>query len=426
MLDRRFIRSNPDTVRRSLDVRGVEFDLDAYLEIDKTWRALQTELESLQHERKKLSSEVAELMRSGKSDEAEPLKSRVKRIGEQIKGIESEEKELEERLEEELLLIPNIPHEDVPIGPDESFNEVVRTWGKPPEFDFEPKDHVEVGERLGILDFKRAAKLAGTRFYMLWREGAALERALIRFMLDLHTREHGYTEVYVPFLVTRETMTGTGQLPKFADDLFTCERDDLWLVPTAEVPVTNIHRGETLREDELPVKFVCYTPCFRREAGAYGKLTRGLIRLHQFNKVELVWLAHPDKSWDALEILTRNAEEVLKRLGLPYRVVVLATGDLGFSAAKTYDFEVWLPGQKTWLEISSCSNFTDFQARRIGIKFRSGKKSEFVHTLNGSGVAVGRTMVAILENYQQADGSVVVPDALRPYMDGLERIEPRG
>lgn len=426
MLDRRFIRNNAELVRDSLKKRGYDYDLDAFLELDKAWRDKQVILESLQHERKELSSQVPTLMKDKKTSEAERIKERVRKIGDEIKELEGDEKRLEEKLEAELLLIPNIPHESVPVGPDESHNKVIKEWGEPKIFDFEPKDHVEVGQRLKILDFERASKLAGARFYMLWDKGAALERALISFMLDLHIKKHGYTEVWVPFMVTRQTMTGTGQLPKFADELFWCERDDLWLVPTAEVPVTNIYRNETLFEEDLPVKFACYTPCFRREAGAYGKLTKGLIRLHQFNKVELVWLAHPDKSWEALELLTADATDVLKSLGLHYRVVALCTGDMGFSAAKTYDLEVWLPGMKKFLEVSSCSNFTDFQARRIGIKCRSGKKVEFLHTLNGSGVAIGRTMVAILENYQQKDGSLIIPEALRPYMDGIEKIEARG
>lgn len=423
MLDRRFIRNNPELVKDSLKKRGYSYDLDSFLNLDKTWREKQLQLESLMHERKELSSKVPALMREKKLEEAEEIKAKVREIGEKIKELEVEEKRLEEKLEAELLLIPNIPHESVPVGPDESHNKVVKEWGKPREFDFEPKDHVEVGQKLGILDFERASKLSGARFYMLWDKGAALERALISFMLDLHIKKHGYKEVWVPFLVTRETMTGTGQLPKFSEELFWCERDDLWLIPTAEVPVTNIYRNETLAEEDLPVKLVCYTPCFRREAGAYGKITKGLIRLHQFNKVELVWFAHPEKSWEALELLTADAEDVLKQLGLHYRVVELCTGDLGFSASKTYDLEVWLPGMKKFLEISSCSNFTDFQARRMGIKYRSGKKVEFLHTLNGSGVAIGRTMVAILENYQQKDGSLLIPEVLKPYMGGIERIE---
>jgi len=446
MLDRRFIRNNAELVKAALDKRGYNYDLSAFLELDKTWREKQLQLESLQHERKKLSLEVPIHLENKrrlsmtpismrderfkeeekKTDDAiEKIKERVRKIGDEIKELEASEKELEKKLENELLFIPNIPHESVPAGPDENYNQVVKTWGAPQNFDFEPKDHVEVGQKLGILDFERASKLSGARFYMLWDKGSALERALITFMLDLHTKKHGYTEVWVPFMVTRETMTGTGQLPKFSDELFWCERDDLWLVPTAEVPVTNIYRNETLFEEDLPVKLACYTPCFRREAGAYGKITKGLIRLHQFNKVELVWLAHPEKSWEALELLTADAEDVLKQLGLHYRIVALCTGDLGFSAAKTYDLEVWLSGMKKFVEISSCSNFTDFQARRIGIKYRSGKKTEFLHTLNGSGVAIGRTMVAILENYQQKDGSLIIPEVLRPYMDGIERIEPK-
>jgi seryl-tRNA synthetase len=317
-----------------------------------------------------------------------------------------------------------MPHESVPVGKDESDNQIIREWGKIPKMSFEPLPHWEIGERLGILDFKRAAKLAGSRFALYKGAGARLERALINFMLDIHTKEHGYIEVLPPFMVNSLTMTGTGQLPKFKEDLFKLEDRDLYLIPTAEVPVTNIHREEILNEDELPKYYVSYTPCFRSEAGSYGKDVRGLIRQHQFNKVELVKVTKPEDSWEELERLTRDAEEILRRLGLPYRVVSLCTGDLGFSSAKTYDSEVWLPGQGVYREISSCSNCTDFQARRARIRFRrKGKKSaELVHTLNGSGLAVGRTLVAILENYQQNDGSVLIPEALRPYMDGMKYI----
>jgi seryl-tRNA synthetase len=327
-------------------------------------------------------------------------------------------------MREILVRIPNIPHDSVPVGPDETFNQEVRRWGEPRDFDFTPLSHWDLGEQLDILDFQRGVKIAESRFTLLKGQGALLERALINFMLDLHTREHGYTEVFPPILVNEESMFSTGQLPKLEAEMYRCRDDVLYLIPTAEVPVTNIHRGETLREEDLPLYYCAYTPCFRREAGSYGRDVRGLIRQHQFNKVEMVKFVHPDTSYDELEKLTNNAEEVLKRLGLPYRVVVLSSGDLSFSASKCYDLEVWLPSYGEYKEISSCSNFTDFQARRGDIRFKpaGGGKSRLVHTLNGSGVAIGRTVAAILENYQQEDGSVVIPEALRPYMHGLEKL----
>ncbi|HYW44103.1 MAG TPA: serine--tRNA ligase, partial [Bryobacteraceae bacterium] len=333
-------------------------------------------------------------------------------------------KSLEEEFRELLTGIPNIPHESVPAGQTEADNVEIRRWGQPPQFDFEPKAHWDLGPELGILDLGRAAKITGARFALYWDLGAKLERALINFMLDVHTREHGYTEVLPPFMVNSQSLFGTGQLPKFKQDLFKCEGHDFWLVPTAEVPVTNIYREETLEAGELPIRLCAYTPCFRSEAGSYGRDVRGIIRVHQFQKVELVKFTRPEQSYDELEKLTADAEDILRRLGLPYRTVVLSTGDLGFSNAKTYDIEVWLPGQNGYKEISSCSNYESFQARRAGIRFHSGKKSEFVHTLNGSGLAVGRTWVAIVENCQQKDGSVVIPEALRPYLNA-EVIRPR-
>jgi seryl-tRNA synthetase len=350
----------------------------------------------------------------------------MREVSQQIKGLDDELRGIEEEFDLFLLTVPNIPHASVPVGRSESDNVEIRSHGEKPSFDFEAKPHWEIGESLGILDFERGAKITGARFTLYRGMGARLERALINFMLDLHTEQHGYLEMLPPFMVNRESMTGTGQLPKFEDDLFRLEGLDYYLIPTAEVPVTNIHRGEILRSAELPLRYTAYTPCFRKEAGSYGKDTRGLIRQHQFNKVELVKFARPEQSYSELELLLDNAEEVLRRLGLHYRVVELCTGDLGFSAAKTYDIEVWLPGQEAYREISSCSNFEDFQARRAGIRFRDEEKAkpEFVHTLNGSGLAVGRTLVAILENYQSADGSVRIPEVLRPYVGGAVAISP--
>ncbi|WDT78435.1 MAG: serine--tRNA ligase [Candidatus Manganitrophus sp.] len=348
----------------------------------------------------------------------------MKEVAQQIEQLEGELKKTEEEIGPFLLRLPNLPHSSVPVGKDERDNQEIRRWGAPPPFSFKPKPHWEIGEELGILDFERGAKIAGARFTLYKGAGARLERALINFMLDLHTREHGYQEVLPPFIANRESMTGTGQLPKFEEDLFRLKDEDYFLIPTAEVPVTNIYRGEILAEAQLPILYTAYTPCFRREAGSYGKDTRGLIRQHQFNKVELVKFAKPEASYDHLERLLKDAEAVLQRLALPYRVMALSTGDMGFAAAKTYDIEVWLPSQQMFREISSCSNFEAFQARRAEIRYRTaGGKVQYVHTLNGSGLAVGRTLVAILENYQQEDGSVVIPEALRPYMDGMTKIE---
>jgi seryl-tRNA synthetase len=428
MLDLHFVRENLDRVRAALEARRFPTEaLDRFAELDAERRRVIAESDRLNAERNAASREIGALMKEGRRVEASSRRAAVAQLKERIAELERARDEAERKMQELLATLPNLPHASVPIGPDASANVEVRRWGTPRAFDFTPRDHVELGTRLGILDLERAAKIAGARFAILHGAGARLERALINFMLDLHTREHGYTETLPPFIVNAQALFGTGQLPKFEEDLFklTDERN-LYLVPTAEVPVTNYHREEILAADELPKKFVAYTPCFRSEAGSYGRDVRGLIRQHQFEKVELVKLTLPETSYDELESLTRDAERVLQLLGLPYRVVTLSTGDMGFSAAKTYDIEVWLPSQDAYREISSCSNCEAFQARRAQIRFRRapGAKPEFVHTLNGSGLAVGRTWIAILENYQQPDGSVVIPEALRPYMDGQERIAP--
>jgi seryl-tRNA synthetase len=425
MLDAKYIREHIDEVQERLSRRGQTLSLDQFVLIDSERRKAIQEWEKLRSLQKKVSDEVSK--RKKEEADASELISEMKKVSQEMKDLDRIVEEKEKALQEFLLVIPNLPHHSVPKGTDASENEEVRRWGEIPKFDFDPKPHWDIGEELGILDFKSGAKITGARFTLYWDLGAKLERALINFMLDLHTREHGYREVLPPFMVNRTTMTGTGQLPKFEEELFKVEGTDYFLIPTAEVPVTNIHRDEVLEEDVLPLCYTAYTPCFRKEAGSYGKDTRGLIRQHQFNKVELVKFSKPENSYEELEKLLSDAEEVLKRLRLPYRVVTLCTGDLGFSASKTYDIEVWLPGQNTFKEISSCSNFEDFQARRAKIRYRiSGKsKTDYVHTLNGSGLAVGRTLVAILENCQQADGTVVIPEVLRPYLDGVERIEKR-
>jgi seryl-tRNA synthetase len=424
MLDLKFIRSHLDQVRETLANRHYDLDISAFEEIDADRRRLLPALEDLRHRRNDVNQKIAALKKRG-ADASQIIKE-MKEVAARIKDMETELSHIEDRLTPLLMVIPNVPHESVPVGEDEKANPVLRTWGPIKATEFEPLPHWDIGERLGILDFARASKIAGARFALYRAAGAALERALINFMLDVHTKEHGYTEVIPPFMVNAAAMTATGQLPKFKEDLFKVEDWDLYLIPTAEVPVTNIHREEILAEEDLPVKYVAYTPCFRSEAGSYGKDTRGLIRQHQFNKVELVKFCRPEDSYDELENLTANAEAILKRLGLPYRVVSLCTGDLGFSAAKTYDLEVWLPGQGLYREISSCSNFEDFQARRGGIRFKRKGSSgtELVHTLNGSGLAVGRTLVAILENYQREDGSVAIPEALVTYMGGSRTITP--
>ena len=424
MLDIKFVRENTDKVIEALKKRAEDTEiLNRFLGIENERRDALRIVEDLRQARNSLSREIGYLKKQGK--DASGLLSDAKAISDRITGKEDALRELEDRAMQELLLIPNIPDESVPVGRDETENKVIRTWGSKPEFSFIPKNHWDIGEGLGILDFERAGKIAGARFVINRGAGARLERALMNFMLDLHTKEHGYTEILPPILVNRASMTGTGQLPKFEDDLFKLEEDSkgLLLIPTAEVPVTNIHREEILKDDDLPIYYTAHTPCFRREAGSYGKDTRGLIRQHQFNKVELVRFVRPEDSYKELEALTNNAEEVLKRLGLHYRVVSLCTGDIGFSAAKTYDLEVWFPAQEKFREISSCSDFADFQARRAGIRFkREGKKgTEFVHTLNGSGLAIGRTLAAILENFQQEDGSVIIPEALVDNM-GIDKI----
>lgn len=422
MLEAKYIREHFEEVRERLALRGQAINLDQFVLIDGERRKALQEWERLRALQKKVSDEVSQKKKRG--EDASDLIAEMKKVSQELKDLDEVVQEKEKKLQEILLTIPNLPHPSVPKGKDSEENVEVRRWGEIPKFDFEPKPHWDIGEELGILDFKSGAKIAGARFTLYWDLGAKLERALINFMLDLHTKEHGYREVLPPFMVNRTTMTGTGQLPKFEEELFKIEGLDYYLIPTAEVPVTNIHQDEVLEEKDLPLYYTAYTPCFRKEAGSYGKDTRGLIRQHQFNKVELVKFTKPEDSYDELEKLLSDAEEVLRKLKLPYRVVNLCTGDLGFSASKTYDIEVWLPGQNTFKEISSCSNFEDFQARRAKIRYRiAGKsKTEYVHTLNGSGLAVGRTLVAILENYQQPDGSVIIPEVLRPYMNGVERI----
>lgn len=423
MLDLKFVRNNIDLVNEKLLQRGSELSLDKFIAVDGERRKIIQDVEDLRNRRNLVSREVGRLKKEGQK--AEHLMEEMRVVNDRIKEMEAVLEEKEKALSGIILSIPNIPHPGVPVGKDSSDNPVAKRWGDIRQFDFEPRSHWDIGEELGILDFERGAKISGARFTLYKGLGAQLERALINFMLDLHTSRHHYTEVWPPFIVNDTSMTATGQLPKFKEDLFKLEGRDYYLIPTAEVPVTNIHRDEVLEEKELPKRYVAYSACFRAEAGSYGKDTRGLIRQHQFNKVELVKFTTPETSYGELENLMLDAEEVLQQLGLPYQVVELCTGDLGFSAAKTYDIEVWLPGQGTFREISSCSNFEDFQSRRGNIRFRrSGKtKTELVHTLNGSGVAIGRTVVAILENYQQADGSVVIPPVLRPYLMGKARIE---
>ncbi|HEX8686471.1 MAG TPA: serine--tRNA ligase, partial [Pyrinomonadaceae bacterium] len=426
-LDLNYVRANLERVRAALDARGFPAGaLDDFAALDAERRRAIAESDALNARRNASSREIGALMKEGRKEEAEARRKEVGELKERIAGLESARDEAERRMQELLSAVPNVPHESVPVGRDESANVEVRQWGEAPRFDFEPLDHVDLGTQLGILDLERAAKIASARFAILRGAGARLERALINFMLDVHTREHGYEETLPPFIVNANALFGTGQLPKFEADLFklTDERG-LYLIPTAEVPVTNIRREEILDASELPLKSVAYTPCFRSEAGSYGRDTRGVIRQHQFDKVELVKLSLPENSYEELEGLTRDAERILQKLGLHYRVVALSTGDMSGASAKTYDLEVWLPSQNAFREISSCSNFEAYQARRAQIRFRraGGSKPEYVHTLNGSGLAVGRTWLAILENYQQPDGSVRIPEALRPYMGGVDRIE---
>ncbi len=422
MLDIKFVRQNPDLVRNALENRGKTGNLDFFLAAEEKRRELLTRIEDLRNQRNTASQTIARIMKQ--KGDASDLTGRMKEVSNEIKELEKELAPAEDAVRDALLGIPNIPHDSVPVGHDERDNPVRRLWGTPRAFDFSPKAHDDVGRDLKILDLERAAKIAGARFPLFLGEGARLVRAIISLMLEIHTTRHGYREALPPLLVNRESMTGTGQLPKFEEDLFKLSGWDYYLIPTAEVPVTNIHRGEVLNEADLPLYYTAYTPCFRSEAGSYGKDTKGLIRQHQFDKVEMVKFCTPETSWDELEKLLSNAEAILKELELPYRVITLCTGDMGFSAAKTYDIEVWFPAQNCYREISSCSNFTDYQARRADIRFkRPGKKgTELVHTLNGSGLAVGRTFAAILENCQNEDGSVTIPAALRPYMGGKEAI----
>jgi len=422
MLDLNFVRDNLELVKQKMRERGLGEALGDFESIDSERRKFLLEAETRKARRNKVSDEIASLKKA--KQDASALIAEMKQVGAEIQEFDEKAKQFDEQLQELLRIIPNLPHASVPIGRGSEENQEVRRWGIPREFDFEPKAHWDLGPALGILDFERARKITGARFAVYSGAGARLERALANFMLDLHTKEHGYTEVLPPFIVNSASLFGTGQLPKFKEDLFKLEGTDYWLIPTAEVPVTNLYDGEVLEVEKLPVKHCAWTACFRSEAGSYGKDTRGIIRQHQFQKVELVKFALPESSYDELESLTRNAETVLQRLELPYRVVALCTADLGFSSAKTYDLEVWLPAAGEYKEISSCSNFEAFQARRANLRFRRGKsgKTELLHTLNGSGLAVGRTWVAIIENYQQADGSVIIPKALRPYLDGQEKI----
>ena len=427
MLDTNFVRDNLDLVLRKLQTRGFSTEvLDRFTQLETERRSNIRKVDDLKALRNRESQEIGTLMKTGQKEEAESRREQVRRIGEEIAEREAALNAIKADLNNLMIGLPNLPHESVPVGSDESANQEVTRWGTPRVFDFEPRDHVDLGTALGILDLERAAKISGARFAILKGVGARLERALITFCLDVQTKRHGYEEVLPPFIVTANTLFGTGQLPKFEADLFKlADERGLYLIPTAEVPLTNIYAGEIIDGARLPIKMTAYTPCFRSEAGSHGKDTRGLIRQHQFDKVELVKITRPEESYDELESLTRDAEVVLEELGLAYRRVALATGDLGFSSAKTYDIEVWLPSQNTYREISSCSNCEAFQARRAGIRFRRDQKAkpEFAHTLNGSGLAVGRLWLAVLENYQQADGSVVIPEALRPYLDGLESVE---
>jgi len=418
VLDIRIIRDDTEKVKEALKKRGYSVEIiDRILEKDKKWRELTTKENELRFKRNEISKVIAKLKKEGKDEDAKKLIEEGKVISQEVEKVEDEKKEIERSLRNLLLQVPNIPHTSVPVGEDESGNVEVRRWGRPKKFDFPPKAHWDLGPDIGLMDFERASKLSGSRFTVMYGKLAKLERALVNFMLDVHVLEHGYTEVWLPHLVKRETITITGQLPKFEEDLYNTKKDDLFLIPTAEVPLVALHAGEILEEKALPKKYASYTPCYRREAGSYGKDVRGMIRQHQFDKVELVWVTTPERSYDDLETLVSHAEEILKRLDLPYRVVELCTGDLGFSASKTYDIEVWLPSYNSYKEISSCSNDEDFQARRGNMRYRRRKdgKLVFVHTLNGSGVAIGRALVAIMENYQLSDGSIKVPEALVPY-----------
>ncbi len=422
MLDLKFIRENSEKVREAAKNKGEKADVDLLVNLDEKRRTLLLQADKLKHQRNVVSDKIAH-MKKEKQDPGEQIE-KMRKVAEQIDALDEKLRELEAKINDLLLTIPNIPHPSVPIGMDEDSNVVLRSWGETRRFDFEPRPHWELGQILGILDLPKAAKVAGSGFLVLTGKGARLQRALINFMLDLHTHKHNYKEILPPYMANRASMTGTGQLPKLEYDMYLCEKDDLFLIPTAEVPVTNLHREETLKEDDLPVYYTAYSACFRREAGAYGKDTRGMIRVHQFDKVEMVKIVKPENSYDELESLLKDAEEVLQLLNLPYRVRVLCTGDLSFAAAKCYDIEAWCPGLGNYQEVSSCSNFEDFQARRMLLRFRpkGGGKLQYAHTLNGSGVALPRTIIALFENYQTAQGTVIIPEVLRPYMDGMEEI----
>lgn len=424
MLDTKFIRENADIVKKAIKDRGLDLDIDEFLNIDKERRALLTEVETLKRDKNLASEKIGQMMREKKN--AKDLIEQMKTVSQKIAKIETEVEEIGKKYTDFVYSIPNIPHDSIPVGPGPEANKKVKEWGKMPDFKFEPRSHIELSELLGIIDFGRAAKITGSGFVLYKGLGARLERGLFNFMLDLHTKKHGYTEVFPPFLVNRRSMTATGQLPKLEEDMYRLKDEDLFLVPTAEVPVTNIHANEVLNEEDLPVYYTAYTACFRREAGSYGKDTKGLSRVHQFDKVELVKFVKPRVSYDELEKLLKDAEDVIQALELPYRVIMLSTGDVSFAASKCYDIELWAPAEKKWLEVSSCSNFTDFQARRANIKYaaKGSKKAEYVHTLNGSGVALARLVIAILEIHQNKDGSVNIPKALRPYVDGLKTIKP--
>ncbi|MGM0437544.1 MAG: serine--tRNA ligase [Bacillota bacterium] len=421
MLDRKYIRENISEVQNALDSRNMEMNLDEFEKLEKERRDLLYEAEQLRHKRNVTSDKIGELKRAG--EDASQMIEEMREVSNKISEYEERLNEVEERLDKILLSIPNVPHKDVPVGMDEENNKEVRKWGEPRTFDFEFKPHWELGEDLDILDFERGSKVAGSRFTFLKGAAARMERSLIAFMIDLHTQEHGYTEVFPPFMANSDSMTGTGQLPKFEEDMFKIKDRDYYLIPTAEVPVTNMYRDEILKAEELPIYHTAYSACFRAEAGSHGRDTRGIIRQHQFNKVEMVKFVKPEDSYDELEKITADAEEVLQKLGLPYRVVTLCTGDLTFSSAKTYDLEVWIPAYDTYREVSSCSNFEDFQARRAGIRYRPDENSsaQYVHTLNGSGLAIGRTVAAIMENYQNEDGTIDIPEVLQPYM-GMKKI----
>ncbi len=421
MLDQRFVRQYPDAVRQAAANKNERVDVDRFLDLDERRRELLQTVESLKQRRNTVSDEIARMKRDG--EDASERIAEMREVSTRIKGIDADLAGLQDSLQAILERLPNIPHSSVPVGADESANVEVRRWGNTPEVEFERKAHWDIGEALDIIDFQRAGKISGSHFVLFKGEGARLQRALIQFMLDLHIRKHGYTEIIPPYIVNRQSMFGTGQLPKMEEDMYRTDMDDLFLIPTAEVPVTNMHRDEILPEDDLPIRYTAYSPCFRREAGSYGRETRGLIRVHQFDKVEMVKFVRPESSYDELETLVNDAEAVLQLLNIPYRVVALCTGELSFAAAKCYDLEAWAPGVNRWLEVSSCSNFEDFQARRSGIRYRDrAGKSRFVHTLNGSGMGMARTLIAVIEHYQTARGSIRIPEVLVPYMGGLKEI----